>query len=181
MKKIIPFIAILTTALFISSCGSNNEKTIESEGTPIIENNQPQLQLISTQEDENALKTTKISLDNFTDIPEEIDGCSCYFSETAQQFKNDEYLFAANFDSIAFVSVNKKLVKLTLISTTREPDTFGDEDHIDIYKSDIYTVIVAIKYRESSEDEIWWNDGTIRLESRDGQKVVKEFVGECGC
>lgn len=181
MKKIISQKIILATALFISSCGSNNEKTNPPTSTPTIESSQQQPASFQTQQPENTSTTLKLSLDNFKDIPDELDGCACYFSETDRKFKNKEYLFAADFDSIGFVSVDNKLVKLKLVSTGREPNTFGDNDHIDIYNSKLYKVTVDIKYKNSNGDETWWNDGTITIESKDGQKMTKKFVGECGC
>lgn len=76
-----------------------------------------------------------------------MDGCACYFSETDQKFNNDEYLFAYDFESIGFVSVDKKLIKLKLNSTEREPNTFSDCDHIDVFNSELYKVTVRIKYK----------------------------------
>jgi hypothetical protein len=113
IKKIIPHTIIFATALFISSCGSNNEKSNQLTSTPTIQDNQQQTTSIQTQETENT--STTLKLDNFKGIPDEVDGCACYFSETDQKFKNREYLFAAGFDSIGFVSVDNKLVKLKLI------------------------------------------------------------------
>lgn len=75
------------------------------------------------------MTTLKLSLDNFKGIPDELDGCACYFSQTDRKFKNKKYLFAAGFESIGFVSVDNKRVKLKFISTGREPNTFGDNDH----------------------------------------------------
>ncbi len=180
-KKIIPQTIFLAIALFISACGSNTENTNKLTSTPKIENNQQQTLSIQTQEPENTSTTLKLSLNNFKGIPDEVDGCACCFSENDQKFKNKEYLFAADFDSIGFVSVDNKLIKLKLISTGRDPNTFGDNDHIDIYNSELYKITVDIKYKNSNGDETWWNDGTIRIESKDGQKVTKKFVGECGC
>lgn len=181
MNKIIPQTIILVTALFISSCGSNNENANQPTSTPSTENNENEILPIQKDELESISTTSELSLDDFKGIPEEIDGCSCYFSETDQKFKDKEYLFAAGFDSIGFVSVNNKLVKLKLVSTEREPNTFGDHDHIDVYNSELYNVIVDIKYKKSSGEEVWWNDGTVTIESKEGEKVTRKFVGECGC
>ena len=181
MNKIIPQTIILVTALFISSCSSNNENANQPKSTPSTENNENEILPIQTDELESISTTSELSLDDFKGIPDEIDGCSCYFSETDQKFKDEEYLFAAGFDSTGFVSVNNKLVKLKLGSTEREPNTFGDHDHIDVYNSELYKVIVDIRYKKSSGDEVWWNDGTVTIESKDGEKVTRKFVGECGC
>lgn len=107
----------------------------------------------SNENPENILIIPKLSLDDFNSIPKEVDGCACYFSETGQKFKNKEYLFAAGFDSIGFVSVNKEIVKLKLTSTARKPNTFGDHDNTDIYNSEFYKVIVDIKYKNSTGNE----------------------------
>jgi hypothetical protein len=122
-----------------------------------------------------------LSLDHFKKVPEDIEGCSCYFSETEGKFKSNEYLFAANFDSVAYISLGKKLLKLKLLSTGRNPNTFGDKDHVDIYRNNNYKITVDIKYKKSTGEETWWNIGTITVEALDGRKIVKSFVGECGC
>ena len=121
------------------------------------------------------------SLDNFKNVPKELDGCSCYFSETKESFDRKEYLFAADFDSIAVISINKRLIKLRLVSSTKKAGTFSDSDHIEVYSNNNYKVTVDIKYKHTIASEVWWNDGTILIESTDGQKLVKKFVGECGC
>lgn len=130
---------------------------------------------------ENNSTVFELSLDHFKGIPDEVHGCSCSFSETDEKYKNREYLFAASFDSIGFVSVDNKLIKLKLVSTGRKPHEFGKYDFIDIFSSERYKVIVDIKYKNEYGYETWWYDGTITIESKDGQKVTKKFVGVCGC
>lgn len=66
-------------------------------------------------------------------------------SETEQKFKKEEYIFVSSFDSIGFVSIDNKFIKLKLIFTAREPNTFGEIDHVDIYRSELYKVKVDIK------------------------------------
>jgi uncharacterized protein YgiB involved in biofilm formation len=81
----------------------------------------------------------------------------------------------------SIVLVLLQLTKLNLVSTTRQPNTFGDYDHIDIYRSKLFKVTVNIKYKNSSGDETWRNGGTITVETNEGKKVTKKFVGKCGC
>lgn len=177
MKKIISLITILTLTFCVFSCGPNSEKPNQS----VSEKKAQQSKTFDKKNPENDLNKLKFSLDNFKGFPEEISGCSCYFSETNTKFKNEEFLFVADFDSIGFISVNKNIVKLKLVSTTREPNTFGNYDHIDIYKSELYKVTLDIKYKDSTGYEVWWNDGTLSVENKDGKKITKKFVGECGC
>jgi hypothetical protein len=122
-----------------------------------------------------------LSLDHFMKVPDDIEGCSCYFSGTEEKFNSNEYLFVANFDSIAYISIGKKLLKLKLIFTGRKRNTFGDKDHVDVYSNNNYKITVVIKYKKSTGAETWRNSGTITVERLDGRKIVKNFVGECGC
>ena len=126
----------------------------------------------------------KIILDSFTDIPEEIKGCSCFYSESEEKHLKNEYFFVAGFDSAAFISIDNKLLKLKLVSTGRERHSFGDYDHTDVYKTDNYIVTLDIKYLKQEggdESESWWNTGTITIESKDGLKEIIKFFGGCGC
>ncbi len=131
----------------------------------------------------SGIDTTKMSLkiSSFKKVPAEIEGCGCYFSADKEKYKQKQYLFAATYDSVAYIMVDQKLIRLKMLSTTRKPDTFGDYDHIEIYSSENYKVTVDIKYKKESGDETWTNTGTITIESKQGQKEVKKFFGECGC
>jgi hypothetical protein len=123
----------------------------------------------------------KIILDSFTDIPKEIEGCSCFYSESEEKNLKNEYLFVAGFDSAAFISIDNKLLKLQLVSTGRKGNSFGDYDHVDVYKTNNYNVTLDIKYLKQQGDEGWLNTGTITVESKDGLKEIIKFFGGCGC
>jgi hypothetical protein len=127
-------------------------------------------------------------LDNFTDVPEEIEGCACYYSESEGKYGAAEYFFVAGFDSVAFMSINNTKLKLKLVSTGREPLSFGDYDYIDVYRTEGYDVTLDIKYVEEErdsvsqeEDESWYTNGTITIQSGDGKREEIIFFGSCGC
>jgi len=168
---------ISTTLLALIGCGGQSAKKSENDTTASTSSSE-QVKVVTATKDTT---TNILSLEHFKNIPADIEGCSCYFSETKERFKKNEYLFAADFDSVAFISVDKKLVKLKVVSTGRLPNSFGDYDHIDVYSNGTYKVTVDIKYKSNTAEEVWWNDGTITVESTDGRKLVKKFVGECGC
>ncbi len=181
-------ILFIVSGLFFLSCGDNNNLKDENEtltSTQAVDTTQFTKSTIDTNSNADPVtgNTTKFShsIDTFKKFPDEVDGCSCYFSSSSQSFKKKEYLYVANFDSIAFISVDKKLIKLKLISTTSEPQTFGDTDHIKIFTNKDFKVTVDIKYKKSSGDETWFNTGTIIIESKDGRKTSRPFYGECGC
>ena len=143
--------------------------------------------LNASRTDSIADKTTvdvlepKICLESFTEIPKEIECCSCSYSASEEGYQHNEYLFVCGFDSTAFVSVEGQLLKLKLVSTGREPITFGDYDHIDVFESENYTITLDIKYKEDGEGEVWWNNGTITIEDKSGQSTKLNFFGSCGC
>lgn len=177
MAKRIFFIVVL----LISSCGSKNEIATDQKIAKTNDLKPHKEKSDHTNKSINNVKKDVLSLDDFSGIPSEIDGCSCYFSKTDTKFKENVYVFAAGFDSIGFVSINKKLVRLNLVSTEREPNSFGDYDHFDVYESDLYKITVDVKFKKYNGEETWWNYGTIVIETKDGQKVSEKFVGECGC
>ncbi len=181
-------ILFIVSGLFFLSCGDNNNFKSGNDpltSTPPLDTSQ----FAKNRIDKNNNASTVIgdtaqflhSIDNFKNFPDEIDGCSCYFSPSQESFQRHEYLYVANFDSLAFISVDKKLIKLKLNSTTRGPETFGDTDHVEIYTGEDYKVTVDIKYKKSSGDETWFNTGTITIENKEGRKTSRTFYGECGC
>jgi hypothetical protein len=159
----------------LTACGHISKPDESSQATP----NSGDKADNSTQ----ASETAELVLDDFTDIPSEIEGCSCYYSRSEARHNNSEYLFVADFDSSGYVSIDNTITKFKLVSTGRQPNSFGDYDHVDIFKTDNYTLTLDIKYKKGGdeEEEGWWNEGTITIEDKAGQKTRLTFFGSCGC
>lgn len=126
-------------------------------------------------------KKSSIAINSLKSMPAEIEGCSCYFSDSKPTFKKDQYIFAANFEGVAFLSINHMLQKFKITKSGRMPRSFGDYDHTDVYQNEFYTVTVNIKYIKSSGEETWLNEGTITIVNKSGEKLITSFYGECGC
>lgn len=120
------------------------------------------------------------TLDTFHEFPIDI-GCSCSFSESDKKFKNGEYIFGSDFDSVAYVSVDNKMVKLKLIGTNRN-DTLND-NLTDTFSNDGYRLILKPKKIKSSweETETIRYEGKLKIENKAGEVIERKFVGECGC
>ncbi len=117
------------------------------------------------------------SIQSFTDFPEEILGCSCYFSFDSTEFKNKKYIYAANYDSIAFVNIDGNMQRFTLIN--REEKENNDIEAA--YKNDHYTLSVFIKDEKQNGYETRLKTGEIRITDTQGNIVRQRFYGECGC
>jgi hypothetical protein len=178
--KIDRLLIFVLSQIIFCSCGQKTAK-LESQTTDSSSITQTIDSLSVSQQTSEESTKQKIILDSFTDIPEEIQGCSCFYSESEEKNLKNEYFFVAGFDSAAFISIDNKLLKLTLVSTGRERHSFGDYDHVDVYKSDNFNVTLDIKYLKQEGDEGWSNTGTITVESKDGLKEIIKFVGGCGC
>ncbi len=123
-----------------------------------------------------------ISITHFKNIPEDVDGCACYFSGSRKQFDSSEFLFAAGMDSLGYISINDEILPIHLVKTNREQDVFFDEGkHIDVYEADGYTITIDYQYTKKIGDESNWYKGILKVEDNNRNISKSEFVGECGC
>ena len=131
---------------------------------------------------ENCSPEAKISLDNFDTIPRQVVGCTGLFFETEEKFKTKEYLFIAWLGG-GVISINNKLINLECISSEYKSKTFGNLDHTDIYANDCLKVIIEIKFKKTNKprDLCRWTYGKLTIETKGGQKLTRDFVGETKC
>lgn len=122
-----------------------------------------------------------LTIQSFSQFPSEIDGCSCYFSSNEKAFNQKQYIIVTNLDSLAFMTINNIQTKLKLIKSSAEANTFTDFNHVEVFGNKEYKVTIDIKYKKSTDSEVWIDEGTITITRKDGQKLVTKFYGECGC
>lgn len=122
----------------------------------------------------------EFTLDDYKGFPPEIEGCTCYFSENKEKFKNQQFLFTSNADGLCVVAINNKQLRLKQVSIIRDKDPGSNNENISVFEGDGWKVTVRITGKERSGDEVWTNTGTITVE-KDRKKLEKSFTGECGC
>lgn len=115
----------------------------------------------------------QINLESFSDFPDEIDGCSCYFSSSQANLKNGMYIFVNDFASFAFVKIEGNLLRFEL-------QNHNENSNIYIYNHDNDKMKVEITKRETISDEVSLVEGLITINTAKGS-VKQKFVGECGC
>jgi len=136
---------------------SQNKTLVESEILSRID---------SIKNQKVQLTFTNPKLTAIDGFPDEIDGCSCYFSKDSLDFKNRKYLYLDNYYSgVALVKINNEIIKIDLEDET---------------KSD-FQVEIIFETDEKTSSEVWWKTGIIKVTMPDGQVLTELFVGECGC
>ena len=165
---------LLITFFILYSCNKNvdlskSEKKIEA------------LKKVKESTSKNHLKIipTSFSLDNFNESFDDINGPTCVFSETEKDYENKKYLFVSNFDSIGYISVNHKILRLKLIERKYKVNTIENEDYLCVYKCKNYKVSLHITVDNTKEyDEYsWWNKGELTIENHKEEKIIKKFIG----
>lgn len=118
----------------------------------------------------------ELVIDRFTEFPDEIDGCACYYSANKKDFVNGSYIYADNHQDHAYISINGKMQLFTLIKHTDVAEGYW----IKIYANNEYEVTV-----DSEElwqvDQTWLQKGNISIKTKDGKKITETIYGECGC
>jgi hypothetical protein len=149
--------------LFIGACYScGSEKHQES-------NESAQVQL---------RKEHSLSLDAITDLPAEIDGCSCYFSRNQKVLEKQEYIYVNDLAQTSFISVGKKLEKLALKTSS---DSTA-ESKFYIYANEKFELKVEIDSVTDLAEELTGMGGNLVLKDlKTGQVSTFPFIGECGC
>lgn len=110
-------------------------------------------------------------LSTFTTVPEEIDGCACYFYLTKQDELNSKYIFVNDFANTAFISINDSLKKFKL-------KIYKDNTYI--YADSLYNLKIEIIKTVNNGGENSIISGYIKL-SKDSVEIQQNFVGMCGC
>lgn len=133
-----------------------------------------------TTTSKNLIPKTSAKLDSFKDFPEEVDGAGCYFSVTKKDFKKESYIFVSNYDSIAFIKMNGRFIKLHLIeSKNYEPSL---EQYTEKYKNDEFQVTVDFKQsNDDNGDEAAIFEGSVSVKHNNEPEVKKNLYGYCGC
>jgi hypothetical protein len=154
MKKI--FLKLIFIEIFIISCKSSVNQT----NTRFNKEN--------TQSRSNT-----ISIEPFTSIPKEIDGCSCSFYASEKDKKESKYICVNDFASIAFLTLNGQLNKFALVEHKDNSNTY-------IYKNEEYTLKIEIIKKQPGDYEVSNIEGVIIINSKSGSKE-QGFIGTCGC
>lgn len=119
--------------------------------------------------------TVSLHLQPF-DFPEEINGCSCYFSRNKEDFQAGKYIFADDMGKSTYLKINGKMITIPKTDDHIDPENFSK--HIKDSQFDI-----TLKGKKANGDqEALIIEGIITVKDRTSGAVYKSpFYGECGC
>lgn len=121
----------------------------------------------------------KINVTAFSEIPEELQGCSFVFSKSKEAYLNNKFLYFDDMGENAIISIDNKIQKLRKKSTFIEGE---DENEITVYSNDLYSVYVGSKvYIGETEEEGQVYSALLVITDNKGNKVKVELYGEGGC
>ena len=129
------------------------------------------------KEKAEAQKPETFTVNTFTDLPPEIDGCSCTFSEDSVSYAKEKYIYANNFAATSFIKINGKLIELT------ETEHSNPDSLTTVSKSTGGGYKVEIKAKVFRTVDLEYNEmkGTMAIKSKKGKTVTKTIYGGCGC
>lgn len=116
---------------------------------------------------------TDFTLDTFNNVPDEVDGCACYFYLSQQDESNEKYIFINDYANLGFVSINGKLEEFELISHNKKGRTYT-------YSNRDYKLKIIITKESAMDVEATRMKGKIVL-SKGNSYISKEITGFCGC
>ncbi len=133
--------------------------------------------LLVRQKTQSGLKTdTEYTeqLTEFSELPAEMDGCSCNFSLSKAAYHKGRYIYVNDYANTSFVFINHKLQKFTLINHNPETNTF-------LYHGNVYTLKIVVTKEVQSGNEERLVQGVATLFKAKRLMAKKIFVGYCGC
>jgi len=154
MKQVAFFFTLI---LSLNSCNekTKNESTIQEEITT----------------------ASALQVENFTEWPEEIIGCSCYSSINKEDFRSQHYLIIDDYFSKALIKVNGNTETLNLMSNNT---LNSKKERLKIWKNNEFELRVET-FEIDAIDEIWVHEETPKLTSNKGQTFETAIFSHCGC
>ena len=179
MKKIL-ILGLIIFAFSITGCSFNvstGTNTATPASTPANTTASPAAENKTNSAPANGGSTeAAISIDTFSEFPPEIDGCSCYLSNNEAEFKGKKYIYADNYEKMAWIKINGVMTKFNKVedkqvSKTQSMRKFDSKD---------YELVIELT-QTGQIDETFQQKGTLKLTKKGGQTITKEVTGECGC
>lgn len=139
--------------------------------------NELQLVIKSQEEKIKAFSVKPINLTVFTEIPEELAGCSYIFSATKVQYDLNKFSYFDDFGTTALISIDGKMQILKSVSTFKE-----GQDEITIYSNENYSAYIhSLKVIKKSSEESYDYSAELVVKDKNNQEIKIKIYGQGGC
>lgn len=155
------------------ACKNESKVTTEVE----LETMATQAEIEDTSNMVEEKKVTSFDITMLEEFPEEIDGCSCYFATTEDNFKEQKYLLIDDWAQTAFMMINGK--KVTFLQKDLDKPT--ENKAITLYKSTKYNLMTNLDLNGTDMDGVEKLSGKLIVSDNEGNSKTIEIFGECGC
>lgn len=151
---------LLIPILLMASCSQEKNETVSKETTSTQEN--PEVSEVL----EKTVIGDAFEITSFTEIPKEIDGCSCAYSFTQKDLDEGRFIYVDDYHmQWGFIGVEGEVIKIDLNDTL----------------DDTYAIQIMIESEERIDSELIQEKGVIEVTNKENQKVEVHYIGECGC
>lgn len=175
LPTLLTFLAFLVT-ISLSSCVLKSHDDDQPKEEVIIEEDTVEIKPPVVPIDTIPTTPPTVDIKVYSEYPEAIDGCACYFGLTAPELSEGKYVFMTNYEKKAYMILDGKMRTFELIQSENLPSGELKEtwQHADFD--------MVVQSKETGEiDETWQSIGTISIQPKDKEKTVIRVVGECGC
>ena len=164
MKKIL----IIGSLMMLFSCTKESaiSETQKTEDTLLVVND--------SIGEGSATSFNQINLETFG-FPDEVNGCSCYFSKNKEDFAKEKYIYIDDYGNSAFLKIEGKTVKIKMEEGDFDPENFSK-----VIKDEEFTVTIQGK-KVNELEEVMMFQGMMTIENKKGEKTITPIYGECGC
>ena len=114
-----------------------------------------------------------IKLNTFTKLPNDVEGCVCYFYLSRLDETKRRYIMSEAFAQIAYVSINGKMQRFKLVD-------FKDKVFY-VYTNGNYILRVEFKVNIKNDDENFKVIGVLKIFKAKKLLIKKNIFGECAC
>jgi hypothetical protein len=163
--------SILLSLLVFTNCSSNEQAIDNTQKTGSTKNKN------AKKEKAGGANPGSFTLDFFTSIPGDIDGCGEFFTYDTCTVDDKHYIFLSDMDVHAIIKIRGKDVHLK--KNTKQSKEINELTSIDVYYGGGYKVTLR-KKNEKVIDEVIEYSGTLQISGKK-IKATYKIHGEGGC
>lgn len=164
------FFILLTTVAVLTACNETPNNAISNET-----NTTDTVSVPPTANLDTSSRKSAFSIEPFSNLPANVEGCACYFSSNEAAFKEGKFVYTDNANNVAFINLNGTLTQLNQKSNSLRPDKL-----VKLFANDQFEVKIDVLNVGQLGDTIQYK-GAMTLQPKQGAPVIQFVYGECRC